>query len=294
MRRPATRRGGTPIGLRSRSIWELVSRFAFALGLLGSIIGFHPATAAHAQIGTPVANIQMPATEGGKASLLGDADASVLVFFRPNQERSLGALTELASCQKLLTGKSVHWAAIVSSSVSADAATAMVRESRIRAPVLIDTGDALYGSLGVSLHPVVVIVGRDHKLAAFEPFRAVNFCAVVSARIRHVLREITDTELQSALAPPRAVEGGNGQIARRYRALAEALFRAKNYEKALESVRTSIEKDPASAPAHALMGEILAAQGKCVEAVLAFRKALEIDVSMASATAGIESCSPTR
>lgn len=60
-----------------------------------------------------------------------------------------------------------------------------------------------------------------------------NFCPIVTARIRHVLREITDAELQSVLAPPKAAEGGNGQAARRYRALAEALFKAKNYEKAL-------------------------------------------------------------
>jgi len=245
-------------------------------------------------VGTPVANTEMPLLEGGKASVLRDVEASVLVFFRPNQERSAGALRELAECQKGLAGKSVHWVGIVSGSVPAEAAAALVRETGFGAPVLVDGGDALYGALGLALHPVVVIVGRDHKLAAFEPFRSVDFCSVVRARIRHVLREISDDELRVALDPPKSAEGGNGQVARRYRALAEALFKAKNYDKALENAQKSIERDPALAPAHALLGEILRAQGNCADAVRAFERALAIDATNLSASEGIKRCNAAR
>lgn len=228
--------------------------------------------------------------DGGKARPLRDADANVLVFFRPNQERSLDALRELAECQSRFVGKSVHWAAIVSSSAPAETVAALVRETRFAAPVFADYGDELYGSLSIALHPVVVIAGKDHKLAAFEPFRSVDYCAVVSARIRHVLHEITDDELRSAIDPPKAAEGGNGQVARRYRAYAETLFRAGNYDKALENARKSIERDSGLAPAHALMGEILRAQGNCSEAVPAFDKALALDAANALANEGLERC----
>jgi tetratricopeptide (TPR) repeat protein len=252
--------------------------------------GLQPATAAHAQIGTPVANVEMGTLRGGKARLLGDANATVLVFFRPNQERSLAGLKELAECQKGFAGKPVHWVAIVSDSVPADRASAVIRDTGISAPVLVDAGDALYGSLGVVLHPVVVIVGRDHKLAAFEPFNSVRYCAIVSARIQRVLGEISEEELQQVLASPRAAEGSDAHGARRYRALAEALFKAKNYEKALENARRSLERDNTLAPTHALLGDILAAQGNCADAAAAYRRALAIDGANGAAKEGIGRC----
>lgn len=271
-----------------------IERFTFLIALLGSVAGFHPATAAHAAIGTAVANAEMPTLDGGKAQALGNTEANVLVFFRPNQERSRGALRELVQCQQELSGKSVRWVAVVSNSAPAESAMAMVRDTRFAAPVLVDGGDAFYGSLGLALHPVVVIVDRDHKLAAFEPFRSVDFCSVVGARIRHLLREISDDELRRALAPPKSIEGGNGQVARRYRAFAEALFNDQKYDKALENVRKSLDKDPLLAPANALMGEILLAQGNCADAVPAFNKALAIDAANAAAKQGLERCKAAR
>jgi len=273
---------------------EGMSRLTLFIALLAFLFSFHPASAAHAAIGTPIANAEMPTAEGGKARVLQPAEANVLVFFRPNQDRSLGALKELAQCQKAFDGKAARWAAIVSSSVQVETAAAMLRESGFAAPLLMDAGDALYGSLGLALHPVVVIVDKENKLAAFEPFRAVNFCNVVSAHLRYVLREISAEDMRKALDPPKAVEGGNGQVARRYRALAEALLKSGNLDKALENARKSVERDPALAAGHVLLGEILRAQGNCADAVPAYDQALALDAADASAKQGRERCKPVR
>ena len=271
-----------------------VERLTFVLALLASFAVFHSARAAHAAIGTPIANAEMPTLDGGKTQILGNVEADVLVFFRPNQERSVEALRELAQCEQALSGKSVRWVAVVSNSAPAAAVAAMMRDSGFAAPVLVDEGDALYGSLGLALHPVVVVVDREHKLAAFEPFRSVDFCAIVGARIRHQLHEISDDELRRVLDPPEAAEGGNGQVARRYRAFAAALFKDQRYDKALEMVRKSLDKDPLLAPAHALLGEILSAQGNCAEAVPAFDMALQLDAGSAAAKQGLERCKSAR
>lgn len=292
MQRPVTRKGVIPIAPRANPRPGRVGRLAIVIASLATLPGLHAATAAHAQIGTPVPNVQMRVLEGGTVSLLRDVDANVLVFFRPNQERSLSGLKELAGCQKELGGKSIQWTAIVSDSASVESAATLIHESGIGAPVLRDAGDSVYGGLGVSLHPVVVIVGRDGRLAAFEPFRSVNYCAVVKARIRRLLNEISDDELQTVLNPPKTQESGNGQAARRYHALAEALFKAKNYDKALQSVRTSLEKDPSQASAHTLLGDILSTQGRCEEAVPAYGKALEFDADNLRARDGMARCKP--
>jgi tetratricopeptide (TPR) repeat protein len=271
-----------------------MNRMVLFAALLTLSFGLHPASAARAAIGTPVANAEMPTADGGKAQVLQPAEANVLVFFRPNQERSAGALKELAQCQKAFAGKSVRWAAVVSASAPAEAAAALVRDSGFAAPVLMDAGDALYGSLGLALHPVVVIVDKENKLAAFEPFRSVNYCSVISAHLRYVLREISAEELRQALDPPKAAEGGNGQVARRYRAFAEALLKSGNLDKALENARKSVERDPALAAGHALIGEILRLQGNCAGAIPAFDQALQLEAGNASAKEGMERCKPAR
>jgi len=271
-----------------------IRRLTLVIALLACQISIHPASAAHAALGTPVSNAEMPTADGGKARALQAVAANVLVFLRPNQERSLGALKELAQCQKAFADKSVRWAAVVSASVPVETAAAMVRDSGFAAPVLMDKGDELYGSLGIALHPVVVIVDKENKLAAFEPFRSVNYCSVVSAHLRYVLREISAEEMRSALDPPKAVEGGNGQVAKRYRAFAEALFKSGNLEKALENARKSVERDPTLAAGHALIGEILRAQGDCADALPAYDQALALDAGNASAKEGRERCKSAR
>lgn len=272
-------------------------RRSSAVRLLAAVacafVVLHAAWAAHAAVGTPVADVELPTLQGGAARALGDG-VSVLVFFRAGQDRSTTALRELAKCRAVFAGKPVRWVGLVSDSVPASGAAAVASEAGFDVPVLVDRGDELYGRLGVALHPVVVVVGRDRKLAAFEPFRSVDFCTVVTARVRHALGEIGDAELQAALEPPKSKEGGDEQVAARYRALAQLQFKSGDLGKALDSIKRSLEKSPKSAASRALLGDILAAQGNCPDALAAYREALATDTSNAVASAGIERCGAAR
>ena len=271
-----------------------VTRLFLSLALVFSASNVHSVAKAHVPIGTPVSNQEMPLLAGGKTQLLRDVEANVLVFFRPSEEHSVSALKELAKCQADLPRPTVNWMGVVSSSASVDAVTATLRDTGFGSPVLVDRDNELYGRLEMAQHPAVAIIGRDKKLAAFEPFRKINYCAVVTARIRHLLREISDADMANVLSPPRATQGGNGQVARRYRAFAERQFIDKKYDIALDNVRKSLEKDPQLAIAHQLLGQILAAQDKCAEAVPAFDQALAIDSSLLSAKEGLERCKAAR
>ena len=273
----------------------MASRTALLLAPLALLAGLQAADAIHAQIGTPVPDREMPTLSGGRARLLGVVGANVMVFFRPGQERSEHALGELARCQEKLAEKSVRWVAVVSDSASTEGIAALVSQSKWSAPVLVDEGDALYGSLGVALHPVLVIVDRDSRLAVFEPFRTLNFCQIVTARIRHVLKQITDDELREAIdPPPQKTRGTELQVARRYATLAEALLRDAKYDKALEFARKGLKRDDTSPALFALLGDILRAQGNCKDALPAFEKALGLEPANSRAKSGVESCKPAR
>ena len=262
---------------------------SFSLLVAGSLLCVTAAWAfARAPIGGVIENVELTALDGSKCPLLSNATANVFVFFKPGQEHSRTTMIHLATCEKEMAAQSVRWVAIVSDRFPKAEVEAAVKETGIAMPVLIDAGDALYGKLGVVLSPVLGIADQDHKLVAYEYFTKVNFTEVVRARIRFLLKEINGQELERVLNPPAATPSVDADVARRRLKLGERLFQTKSYDKALENVNKSIEKDATVADAYALKGQIFAAQGNKDAARGAFAEALKLDPANASALEGMK------
>jgi hypothetical protein len=179
---------------------------------LGILLGAPESRAfVHARIGSVIENMEMKALAGGAQPLLSNATANVFIFFKPGQANSRRALASLAACQKELAGKSIRWVAVVSDRFSKLVVEKEVKAAGISMPILVDAADALYGRLGVVLCPVVGIADQDHKLAAYEPFRKVNFQEILRARIRFLLQEIDARELERVIKPPRATQNAQAE-----------------------------------------------------------------------------------
>jgi tetratricopeptide (TPR) repeat protein len=270
-------------------------RYAAALALLGLAVGTlaTPAPAAadrRVEVGDPVPDVELRTIEGKKERLLSrTAAANLFIFFRTEHERSLETLQQMAACEKEFASRPVRWVGIVSDAEPVEAVKAAVREAGVRMPVLVDEGDALYGKLGIRLHPVIGIVDRKGKLAAFEPFRQINYCERIRIRIKVLLGEATEADVARADEPERATTRTESGVARRHVNFARTLHRIAQDDKALEELQKSLEIEP-SAPAHALRGEILAGQGKCPDALRAFDEALRLEPANAAALAGRKSC----
>src|SRR6266513_1133080 len=69
-------------------------------------------------LGSPIDDVEMPCLSGGMQHLRANASANVIVFFKPGQENSLHALTDIAGLEKLFVDKSVHWVGIVSDGIA--------------------------------------------------------------------------------------------------------------------------------------------------------------------------------
>jgi tetratricopeptide (TPR) repeat protein len=241
-------------------------------------------------LGERLENPRLPQLGGGSAELLSrTATVSLFVFFRPGQDRSLQVLTMLAGLQREFAGKPVRMVAVVSDSWPEEEAQAAVREAGFTAPVLIDAQDALYGALGVRLHPVVGLADKHQKLAAYEHFRQINFGEILRGRIRVMLGEATADEMARVLEPEKSTTGSPEAEARRYFNLARMLWTRKNAAKALEAVTRSLAIVP-TAPAWALQGELTAAAGDCTAATPLFERALKIDPTEPVAIKGLKGC----
>lgn len=265
----------------------MLPRLAFGLVLLSAATG---RAEAQPPPGTPIESTALPTLGGPKEPLTVKGKVNVVIFFRTGQEYSKTALAELAALARDLEGKSVHWAAVVSDRFPAAAVKALVAETGLKMPVLVDAGDAVYARLLVIMHPTVIITDAERRLTGFEAFAKINFRPRVRARILHALKELTDKELDTALNPPEVETAGATALAKRNVKMAERLLKVGNVKGALESAKKALERDPKLAAAHAIHGAALAAQGDCPGALRSFKQALALDGKDPTALEGQKGC----
>jgi hypothetical protein len=238
-------------------------------------------------VGEIIRNRDLPALGGGTQPLLARARTNVFVFFRPNQDHSLQTLSELARLEVELAGKPVRFVAITSDSYEIADVREAVRASGIRMPVLLDRGDALYGELGVRLHPVVGIADGSGRLAAYQHFLRINMLDVVRGRIQFLLGEIDERQMARLVAPEASPTGQGKGAARSRLALARALLARNDVKGAAENARAAIAVDPGLAAAHALLADALAAGGSCSEAERERAQAAALDPGAVAAQARV-------
>ncbi len=226
-------------------------------------------------IGAPVQNHKMRTLDGRTDTLLGTQKANVFVFFRTGQDHSEQALRQLAVLEKEFAAKPVRFVGIVSSDEPLDAVAALVQLTGVRMPVLVDEKDAVYGELGVVLHPSIGIADAKHVLVEYQPFRKLNLLDATRGRIQRVLGEITQAQLEAILNPaptPIAVNRAHARVK-----LARTLLGAGAVDAAIQSARAAVALEPAVAENHAVLAETLARGGKCDEAAREAAEARRID-----------------
>ena len=263
-----------------------------ALATAALILAAPLAAHAHAEVGTLVENVELRTIAGGKERLLSaKVRANVFVFFRTGQERSLDALKMLATCEKALAGKSVHWVGLVSSSEVPADVQELVKQTGIAMPVLIDEDDKVYGALGIRLHPMVGLADGAFRLSAIEMYRQIDYCDIVKGRIKVLLGELDAAGMEKVLNPARGTMPGEDirDVARRDVNLGRKQLQIKQYDKALLSASKALEKAPL-ASAFALIGDVHAARGNCAAAVKQYEQALKLDAAEKHALAGKAAC----
>lgn len=247
---------------------------------------------AAAEVGTPVEPVELRTIAGGKERVVSPkVKANLLVFFRTGQERSVDALVQLATCEKLFADKPVRWVGVVSSTEDPAAVKALVAQTGISMPVVIDPDDALYGALSIRLHPMVAFVDAKLKVAAVEMYRQIDYCEIIKGRIRLMLGEIDQAAFALIVEPPKSTMPGDDprDVARRDVNLGRMLLKRKNYEKATQSANKALERAPL-ASAFSLLGDVAAAQGDCKKALKQYEQALKLDPKDPAGLAGKAAC----
>ncbi len=237
------------------------------------------APAAPADIGRVIEDAKLRQMDGKMVQLFErGANATVLVFFRPAQERSADALVAVGRCREMLAGKAVRWLVVAPSDSDIAEVEAALSSAKLNVTTVIDEGDALYGAAGVRTLPAILVLDKEHRLAAYEGHHPVGYADVLRTRIRRAMGEISDEEASSEITPAKSPMPGDNplDVAGRHVKFGRKLLEAKVYAKAHQSARKSLEIGP-SAAAWALEGQIFSAEGKCADAARSFDAALAMD-----------------
>jgi hypothetical protein len=218
-----------------------------------------------APAGTLIRDRTMPTIDGGRAPLLVEGKVTVFVFVRTGQDHSESALRQLAVLERELEQRPVRFAVIVSDGEVPAEIQRLVHEAKLKAPILVDQGDAFYGELGVAMYPSAGIVGRDRRLSGFQPFRKVNYLDAMRGWVQVALGELDEAGLAKVLDPGVQVAPGGGRAHARVK-LARALLASGDLEKAIESGRAAVTLAPDLADGHQVLSDALARAGRCDEA----------------------------
>lgn len=273
-----------------RRAMMIAARLALASIVL--VLAAPIAAHAHAEAGTAIDNVELKTINGGRERLLSaKARANILVFFRTGQERTFDALKMLATCEKELASRPVHWVGLVSSTEPLADVKELVSKTGIAMPVLIDEDDKVYGALGIRLHPMVAIADGRFKLVTVEMYRQIDYCDIIKGRIRVQLGELDAAGMEKILNPPKGTMPGDDirDVARRDVNLGRKQLQIKQYDKALASANKALEKAPMGS-AFALIGDVHAARGDCAAAVKQYNQALKLDPNEKYALAGKQAC----
>jgi hypothetical protein len=217
------------------------------IGLALLSLAAAPSAGARVEAGETLEPVTLPTLAGATEPLVArTSTVNVVLFWRPGQDASLDTLKQMANCEKLFVGKSVHMVAVVSSSYPAAEVKAAVAASGLHVPVLVDLGDALYGKLEIRQHPLVVVADASGKVALSQPYTRLRYCEVIHAHVRHLLKEIDAAGLQLALNPPAASMPSDDKtaVARRWVIMGKRDLEEKNCERAVASFEKALSLAP--------------------------------------------------
>jgi hypothetical protein len=225
---------------------------ACILAALGAaLLGAPVAASGHVEAGTRVENADLETLAGGRQALLGTGQVSVVVFFRPGQDRSRDTLRRLAGCESAFANRPVHLVGVASAGAPREEVRALVAGSGVKSPILLDEGDRVYGRLELRQHPVIVVVEASGKVHAVEPYQRLRYCEIVRARVGFLLGELDQAGVDRILRPERAAfpsEVG-GASAARYVNLGDRERARGNCAPAIKAYDDALRRDPLNAKA---------------------------------------------
>ncbi len=199
--------------------------------------------------------------DGRELDLARAAEATVLVFFKPDQAFSVLALHQLKKCQTHFPREKARLVGVVREGYSKEAVRRAVASAELEIEVIVDETSRLENEYGIKAHPFFLVLDERGTPVERQAISKANVCVPLIERVLFARAEISRDELERATHPQSIAIDEERAKAMRYLGLATVLLKSRKYDDAGKMVRIAQEHDPASGAAHALVRAIRLAGG---------------------------------
>jgi len=224
---------------------------------------------------------------GGKAISLSEYKGKIvtLIYWRPDQERSVMALEDSKDILKRFNEKGVE----VISLIAADNEKAgkIIEDKEIDFPVLLDSNRQVYGDYGIRVYPTTIIIDREGRFARDIPGHALTYKITLEGYLLHILGEIDEEKLQEMISPHKIKKDKSLLEAERRYNLALKFTEAGLIDQAIEAAKKSIEAKPDIAKSRILLGFLHLEMKEADKALEEFNKAIELEPDSHDAKTGL-------
>ncbi|MCK5138954.1 MAG: redoxin domain-containing protein [Thermodesulfovibrionia bacterium] len=257
--------------------------------LLSFFLLFSPAYAISVTLGGNAPDFTLRSVQGKTISLREYKNkVVVLIYWRTDQKRSLLALKDGQDIFRKYKDKGVQVIGLTAESENPEAITKIFTDYEIGFPALLDPDRKVYGDYGIRVYPSTVIIDKKGKLAYDIPGHAVTYKTAFEGYVRYILKEIDEAELQEIISPHKRDKKDKSllEAVRRYN-LALKFTEARLIDQAIDAVKKSIDANKDMVKSHILLGFLLLEEKEADEAIVEFRRALELEPRSHDAQTGI-------
>jgi peroxiredoxin/predicted negative regulator of RcsB-dependent stress response len=211
--------------------------------------------------------------------------AKIILFFSGN-DRSKKVLGELGPIADKFAADGLVILGIYTGSDRAEAKT-LAEGAKVAYPVLLDTDKAYYGAVGVSVTPVMALVGTDGKLSKEQPYVPL-LSGILEVETKVILGKLSRADADLSLKPEEApVVSATEKEAEKEYNLGLVLLERGMRDKAMEKFKKVIEIDPSYCKVRVQLGQLYIETGKIDEAKTEFEYVLKCDPTSAEAKVGM-------
>ncbi len=211
----------------------------------------------------------------------------VVVYWKPGQKRSLIEMDDLYDLSGKYKKKGVEVISIIPEAEDYQNVRDIISDKKIDFPVLKDKDRKIFGSYEIRVYPSTVIVNREGRTAYVIPGHPLTYMLTTEGFLRYMLGEINEEELNEILSPTKKVVDKAAVIAERKYNLALNFAESGLMELAAMTAKGSLKAKDDFAKSHILLGFLYLEMDESDNAVMDFKKALELTPMSKDAMTGL-------
>jgi len=238
--------------------------------------------------GEPAPDFKLKDLDGKTYSLSkAKGKVTVILYWRPGQERSLNALKALKGIAEELSDQPLQVLAITKETDKLSEIKSLKKSLEIPCPILLDRDAEVYAKFGVFVFPATALIDKKGIYHFHHGGFRDNYYEEISGLVRILLGLITKEGLKAENGKNFSSLTEDQKRAINRIKLGKTLRKRGMNEKALQNLKEAVELDESNPEGHILLGLLLLDQQDTDQALQHLKKGIELDPRSIEAKIGL-------